>query len=652
MLTEITKPIAKLYLLLGVSLSSCGAAGAPPFDISRNIFTVQNTKYLFNLTAPIQGKEFNRNSCLRPYDKYSDAIRFIKKEQHKTDHRDNNTAELDEYYIQILIKGNQTYLNLDKDNDLSFSLYDDKMSDKFIWKIIRYEKDPSIIQIIHKETTKAIGLKKETNSNIQHICMDISDHLVAESSWRLHPFYYYDELTDLYQVLKDYGHFLARIHNAKLKSDPIVSSMDKYRLSIEPKNSKVALQLKPHDNYNLLERVIFTSNEIYAVPSGPSVYKFSRATETESRIETTVTRTISRSKGEQSSQGKSESRHEQDNTSEEASRQFYISQSNASQVHLDVSISKENGESTSKTVGSSESKTQGSSQSNSYSSSNSKGGSATVKAGGVFVEASATVSVNQESNSSQSSGTHKEEAQAKYNDTTSAQTKSTTGTKSSGTQENKGQEKSTTNSANIGKSTTKEKGQEYTNSEIVNVESVINFSELNTTTKTERETFLVEREVCQAPNTMIRIKIVEQVVHADSYSFIIPLKARGHVGYKFEKETMPWNELAVTFDPFKDFRLGDTWYISIESIFKMIAAPGFHFNATDLNSLDYHVKAKLNLRKPTHMYTIIEEEPLFDAVQPLERAPDVKPLTKEPSREINNDIKNDQKLIEEETGKQ
>ena len=596
-------------------------------NLTDNIYKIQNTRYFFELSAPISSMDLDSKSRLTHL-KYRDrkeefkkTIRFIPIE--------DKSKEVLKFYIESVVRGGNTYLHREENAKVGFGFKPSNGPlEDFVWTLeIPNKLNNQIVRIRNKNNF--LALVENEKREVAYTLVDIAG---KGSDWRLHPFYPAAGYSDLYNILRDFGTLMEVKYNAILEyPEPKITRQnihDPYYLSMQPTSKTVVKISMDEKNCREYQRVIFSSGDV-VVSSTPSTYKFSRVIESENHIETSIQNTLTL--GDNHTRSAIESHADRKSKSGTMEREISQQQAFTSSLHTTVeamvSTATESSEESSsgstsiKTTGSSTThqETQEESQESGVSKSSTSGKEAHasakgkvlgVKIGGELSTSSSTTEGSHESKSlktahSTTTATHEETTQQTQEARTKRQghheEKRTTH------QEGRDEEKHKSHTERKAHQDTEgvETAQEQSNNESFSLEKIVGLNNIETSRKIEKESWIIEREIIQEANSVLQIKVVEKSVQISDYSFSVDMRVTGHVGFTFKDENFPFE---IDYDPSRDFIVGSTWYISPATIIKQLPAPGYQLN--DDGSVTYKVQAKLNLKKPVHLYSVITQTPL------------------------------------------
>lgn len=580
-------------------------------DLTHNVYNIKNTKYAHNLQAPIQPVdliegEYPFEKSNSPENKFNQAIRFIPS-------LDENGTQI--YYLQVLGKGANTYLQYD--TSLVFNnktLKVDKENDKsFKWEVKPVaRKGLPIIEITHFLTKKSLGVS--TDNKKLHCILVESDVPNVARYWRLHAFYPAEGYSDFYRIIRDYGNLISRLYTKDSKDlrDNSIKTMkadphDPYFLTIQPA-SKTILNLSDNDNEcAVYHREIFSIRD-KSFTLKESTFKLSRLVELESSFETSIQNSVTMNDSHQTATGQNSSNKalsSKSNENETSDQRSYM-QSLSTTISANINFSTENSKEKSQTDSSQT--TEGKSDSTSTS----VGGSITtsvsaetgynvgIVSGSVSASVSGTVTAGLDTNSSS------------HTDKTTGVQKSDTERTSERKEENKGTQDTTTSDKQSSDTkrqteavnTTQERADDTSQNSSVTVEKVVNVTNFQLKRETEKQNWLIEREIVQPPFSLLEVKIFEQAVEVSNYPYVIDLKVSGHIGFKFENTHIP-SPSYLPHNEYNDFIEGSTWYISPATIVQTLPAPGYHPNED--GSITYKSHGTLNLKKPVNLYADIHQ---------------------------------------------
>jgi len=580
--------------------------------LTPNIYNIQNISTQYRLTLPTSNQsqlvESGLGFMVGQIPVYNDRLlddgfKLI---------RENTNI----YYIKAV--ANDRSLHYDTSGRVSYQKYNEEHKDSFLWSISRNSKGGFVLKAKQSDGILGMIKKEEGRGYALGLAVPTIQEDIRLFEWRLHSLYPEAGYSNFNDIIVNCGHILAKKYGVSLvetKTQP-TSSYGACGLSVKLNKPAQYITLDPEvdDIARISVHEIFKTEEHYNSydQSTRSLYKFSRVIEVEETFQATIENSLgameasSTAKEHRKSQQmgntltRSEETIDQRGFNEKLLTQANISLSTSQNAHADISRS--GTQSLHKGISKGENKSAQVSLAGEASYQFKAGGgiktpfvsaetshtiAGTVKAG--KIDTANISNVSQEdttltSHSSKSIGVSREN-QAQHG-------------------EHKGREREQQTFRNKKRSNDYQEihsgNDEDATMQTINISRTLNLGEVKTTVKKRMQQWTVEREIYQAPNTTLTIRVFEKILEAENVRIEADVNISGYVGFKFSQ---PVTNLSC--NPYKDYFDGEYWYLSPETIISYLPVPGYAVSRE--GSIDYTIRAKLALKHPIDIITKIDE---------------------------------------------
>lgn len=606
------------FLLIFYSVSTFGAESYLTSDAYRkfkgrlveNVYTIQHAATLYPLSEPIPINDYNeQNSIFQKKSMFKDSFRFISNDQRG-----------------LLIEGveNNRYFGFDGKKLFFKAKKNVSHSDLelLLWDVIPYEGDaaysPGLVKIQHSALKKNLELKNiEVHTTIYSLMLCKEEEYRGKEEffsspksfeWHLHPFYPAAGYSNFFNIICDFGELIALKYETQLEAVKTKSSSphDFCNLSAICLG-KTNIFLNPScPGYRSSSREIFstedyfTSNNPHAVNG--STLKLTRVIETEEIFQTTIENSLTTANKKSETQEDKTSERSDHTRSTGLEKIDQTSFDEKFSTQLNVSISQSEERSLEKNKMSTSSQDQGSSRTASKGSQSTHNLTANAgfnipgfSLGGGY---GYTNTVNSGESDTLNTNTHSARQSGRIARTASGDTKQKDSSKGAEI----GIQNLSSKTGTQAEQKTQESGKESTSMETVEMEHVLNLTEVTSVTKKRNEKWFIEREFSHKPNTALHIKFFEQDIEAINVPFSSFVRVSGCIGFKF-KDTLRSIEPRFSKD-YLDLNQ-DVWCIAPATIIHYLPAPGYKINPD--GSVDYEIKGTMNLKHPLNIITMINE---------------------------------------------
>jgi hypothetical protein len=597
------------FILLAICIKSpiFGAIDSL-LDLSANVYNIQNISTLYRLRPLAQSATpthigFNSDQVPVEHDMALGALRdgfkFVKVGDH--------------YSIQSVL-GKKSFLYCYDHDQVSYADYKESDPAPFLWSITKNSNNTFSLKA--KISNNSLGMAKKEHSYILALSAIEEDSRAFE--WRFHPLYPSSGYSNFYDIIEDFGRLIAAKYGVTLEETQIQSTFARGLADFSIKINRPPLPIVLYPGVdsiaNIYTREIFRTEEHFKSDdlSARSLYKFSRIIEVEESFQASIENSLGitsassagteRKKAAQISntQSKTHEIMDQRGLNEKLFTRANISLAASENIHTDSSRS------------GTHSQRKGRSSEKSKSSQTSLGGEAsyqlTMKAGveNPLVSASTSHSIAVTGRAGRND-TVTDINTTQEDSTLTSQLNRSTGAsnekqkqreKHKGTEHDWQEMRANRTTRDFQEMTAA--NDEYTSMRSFNISRTLNLGEVKTTVKKRMQQWAVEREIYQAPNTTLTIRVFEKALEAEKVKIESDVNVSGLIGFKFSQVITNLN-----CNPYTDHFDGIYWYLSPSTIIHYLPAPGYTPNQD--GSIDYKVIGNLTIRHPLDIITMIEE---------------------------------------------